>query len=372
MPRGLARASVFTTAGALGVSGVGLLTTAFAAPATAADTCTPIGDAPTPTLVATDVCQVIITDSGSYTMPASIAKVSAVVIGAGGGGDFEGNGPSTYAAGGGGGQLVYVDSVGTGTPTIATIGAGGTAATAGAGGAGGSTTFDGATALGGGGGASVGDPTTGIAAALGGASGSGNAAVPGANGGTVGGSSLSGGGGARTASPDNSGAAGAGWSLSAFVAAQSGDATLFPSAADGAASYGDGGAASAVGGVATGTDFGDGGVGQPPAGSAGVAGAVILRYAATSAAPPSSTTNPAPPSSGTNPAPASSSTAPAVPAATDPAPVAGTADAAQTELAATGSTAPFPAVAGGIALTVAGTVVAAFARLRRRGANGTR
>jgi hypothetical protein len=52
--------------------------------------------------------------------------------------------------------------------------------------------------------------------------------------------------------------------------------------------------------------------------------------------------------------------------------VAGTADAAQTELAATGSTAPFPAVAGGIALTVAGAAIAAFARLRRRGANGTR
>jgi hypothetical protein len=357
VPRCLARASAISAVGALSVGGAGLLSTALAAPAAAADTCTPIDGAPAATVVVTGVCQVVVTDSGSYTIPASIAKVSAVVLGAGGGADVGGNGSSTYAAGGGGGQLVYIDSVATGAPLTVAIGAGGTGSTAGAGGAGGNTTFDGATALGGGGGTAASNPTTSTSYAIGGASGNGNVAVPGATVGTGTAQSLSGGGGARTGAPDGSGTAGAGWSLSAFVAAQSGDATLFPSAADGGVNYGDGGAASAAS-LTQATAYGDGGVGTLTDASSGVGGAVILRYAATASAPPSPTTNP--PATTTNPAPPASTTTPAG---------AGPSGAALTELAATGSDAPFGAVAGGLGMTAAGAAIAAFARLRRRGAN---
>ncbi|MGV1033617.1 MAG: glycine-rich domain-containing protein [Microbacteriaceae bacterium] len=74
--------------------------------------------------IATGVCQMAYTTHGSYTFtaPAGVAKLSAVVIGGGGGAGIS-YGQEGY--GGGGGAVTYVDSVDTSAAVSVTVGAGG-------------------------------------------------------------------------------------------------------------------------------------------------------------------------------------------------------------------------------------------------------
>jgi len=76
---------------------------------------------PTPsTLVAPGVCQILVTQSETLNLPSGITKLSAILVG-GGGGSVTSYG--TY--GGGGGAVTYIDQVSTSAPLVITIGAGG-------------------------------------------------------------------------------------------------------------------------------------------------------------------------------------------------------------------------------------------------------
>jgi LPXTG-motif cell wall-anchored protein len=109
--------------GVLGLSGAGAL--AAAVPASAAPSCA--ATTPAATLISSTVCEIRISATGSYTFPTSIAKLSAILIGAGGGG--ENWGPDFLGYGGDGGALAYVDTVPLGTPVAITVGDGGIAGT---------------------------------------------------------------------------------------------------------------------------------------------------------------------------------------------------------------------------------------------------
>lgn len=104
-------------AGAFGLAGASLIGGASAA--AAGEPCPYPGSVE----IVPDVCQVVITADGVHTFPAALGKVSAVLVGAGGGATHLDAG----AYGGGGGEVVYVDAVSLDTPLTADIGAGGLA-----------------------------------------------------------------------------------------------------------------------------------------------------------------------------------------------------------------------------------------------------
>jgi len=116
-------------AGAFGLAGASLFA---ASPALAAEfECEAVDGLPAPVLVADGVCEIVITsadapgeDPTTFVFPASMGKIQAVVVGAGGGGaavwDYD------YGAyGGGGGQVAFVDEVALDTPIDIIIGEGG-------------------------------------------------------------------------------------------------------------------------------------------------------------------------------------------------------------------------------------------------------
>lgn len=205
--------TTLTRSAAVGVAaGLGAASLAGATTAMAAGECAAYTGA---TLLPGDVCQVVITEDGTVTLPASLGKVAALVIGAGGGGSYSSNYATAY--GGGGGEVVYVDEVALGTPITATIGAAGAADEDGGlpAGDGGDTVFGSVTALGGEGA----DATEGTP----GNSGNGNSWDIDASGWVL----LGGGGGAQAAAVDAWG--GMGYWPSEVPGASS---ALFPPAAD--------------------------------------------------------------------------------------------------------------------------------------------
>jgi len=118
---------------------------AFAAPAAFA-----ASDCGNGTEVSAGICEQSFTTAGDFTFtaPSGVAKVSAIVVGAGGGGASYGN---EGAYGGGGGEVLFVDSVDASATLSGTIGAGGSipATFADDAQAGGDSTFGSATAAGG-------------------------------------------------------------------------------------------------------------------------------------------------------------------------------------------------------------------------------
>ncbi len=97
----------------------GALAIAGGSPAVAAPTCG--ATEPAATVVAPGVCQVVVTKSGTFTAPTGLSKLSALVVGAGGGARHN----SGFAYGAGSGQVVYVDSVSLAGPAEVTVGRGG-------------------------------------------------------------------------------------------------------------------------------------------------------------------------------------------------------------------------------------------------------
>ncbi len=97
------------------VAGMVIPTAAVGGSAFAAPTC---GDA---TLIAPGICEIVMYSSGTFTPPAGVTKLAAVLVRGGGGGDQIATG---YA--GGGGEVTYVDSVALTGPLVVTVGAGGT------------------------------------------------------------------------------------------------------------------------------------------------------------------------------------------------------------------------------------------------------
>lgn len=134
------------TVGVLALSGAGTL--AAALPAYAAPTC----PATTPAAVllpGTSICEIRIVADTSVTIPSSVAKVGAVLVGAGGGGYDAGPGVFGYA--GDGGRMTYISFAGDGVPRPVVVGSAGVGGsdngpTAGEGGA---TIFNSAQAAGG-------------------------------------------------------------------------------------------------------------------------------------------------------------------------------------------------------------------------------
>ncbi len=270
-------AGAVTLGGAIAIFGSAA---AFAAPGeTCADTTA--GGAPAATLIADGICQVTITADGTYTFPASIAKLTAVVVGAGGGAQYYINGYG-HGNGGGGGEVVYVDHAAVGAPLDVTIGLGGPVAgtTDATGSIGGDTSFDTTVAHGG---------SAGTAAASGGGN-PGSVAISG------GGTSDSGTGGGAAGAATNNFTAGPGYLLSEIPGV---DPALWPSTADDAISYGMGGGnAPSTAPVDPDLSSGQGGamsLGTPPNAVPGADGVVILRFAATEPAavtPPPATPAP--------------------------------------------------------------------------------
>ncbi|MBX3089600.1 MAG: hypothetical protein KF772_03320 [Cryobacterium sp.] len=203
--------------GALGLGSASLLggAAAMAAP----------GDCSYPgsTAVVPGVCQLVITADGTFTFPSSLTKVSAIIVGAGGGGyyEYQFEGPSDGPYGGGGGEVLYVDSVALDTPINVVIGAGGTA------GANDTLATDGDDTLFGATTARGGKAPVDSDGWLGGDSGNGHTS-----------SGLSGGGAAGN-TPDDW-YPGPGYLLSTFPGVS---ATLFPASANGGIQYGIGGTA---------------------------------------------------------------------------------------------------------------------------------
>ncbi len=118
-----ARSAVFTVgvrAGAVGslASAAGLLVVAGASSAGAAAAC-PVGA----TQVAPGVCSVTLTSSGSFTAPAGVTTLEALLVGGGGAGS---DGCSEYT-GGAAGEATYVSTVSTAGPVSVTVGNGGVA-----------------------------------------------------------------------------------------------------------------------------------------------------------------------------------------------------------------------------------------------------
>jgi hypothetical protein len=227
----------------------------FVAPAAFAAT-----DCGTGTEVSAGICEQAFTTAGAFTFdaPSGIAKVSAIVVGAGGG---AGGYDTAGAYGGGGGDVVFIDSADASSAIAVTVGAGGAIAVSpGAAQDGGDSTFGSTVATGGSGATFDG----------GGASGSGDA---GFNIDIF----LGSGGGAGGAATDCVGGAGLTGSASAPGSA------LFPVTA-GEAVFGAGGSCSDVAiGSFTGTAGSGGSVSgdfAAPTAEAGEDGAVIVRWAA--------------------------------------------------------------------------------------------
>jgi LPXTG-motif cell wall-anchored protein len=243
--------------GLVGVGSVGLVTTGQAAPAQAfAGSCA--ATTPAATLVADNVCEVRITSSQSFTVPSGITKLAAVLVAGGAG--AESNGTSDLYAGSGG-AVVYVDSLPLGAPLNIVVGAGGGSA----------NTTGSASAPGG-------DTTVGAAVATGG-TGTGPF-DPNCNDGVSHDYFSKG---ARTLGVgDPTCASGLGFTLAQLSGV---DAALFPAAANGTASYGDGGVPGATATFSTVAGHGgdakvvpDGEFFTTQQGD-GAAGLVILRFA---------------------------------------------------------------------------------------------
>jgi hypothetical protein len=109
------------------VSGAGLAVVPMAFAATPSLAAADCGEG---TEVATGICEKAYTTAGDYTfaVPASVAKMSAVLVGGGQGGAVQGFGPGEFFlyAGSGGGVL-FVDSVDLSAPIALTVGAAGPA-----------------------------------------------------------------------------------------------------------------------------------------------------------------------------------------------------------------------------------------------------
>ena len=109
------------------VSGAGLAAVPMAFAATPSFAAADCGEG---TEVSAGICEKAYTTAGDYTftVPASVSKMSAVLVGGGQGGavdDFGGGSFLAYAGGGGG--VVYVDSVNISAPVAIAVGAGGAA-----------------------------------------------------------------------------------------------------------------------------------------------------------------------------------------------------------------------------------------------------
>jgi LPXTG-motif cell wall-anchored protein len=113
------------TRGVALVSGAGLAAVPMAFAATPSLAAADCGEG---TEVSAGICEKAYTTAGDYTfaVPASVAKMSAVLVGGGQGGGIleEGFGPIAAYAGSGGGVL-FVDSVDISAPITLTVGAGG-------------------------------------------------------------------------------------------------------------------------------------------------------------------------------------------------------------------------------------------------------
>lgn len=249
------------TIGVAGLCGVSVFgaTPAIAAP----DDCSTV---PGATEIVSGICQVVITADGVYTFPTTIDKLSAVVVGAGGG-SYESDFIGAY--GGGGGEVVYVDNVALGTPITVDVGTGGAAGAEATIAADGTDTVFGSTTARGGIAPYPSDPTDPA-----------NSSVSSGDSGNGNSGQFSGAGAAGDASGT---IPGPGYLLSAVPGV---DATLFPSAANGAVEYGKGGTAGetqtpAVPSSGTGgSAFYDYSTTPETFGSqAGDDGVVILRYA---------------------------------------------------------------------------------------------
>ncbi|MGV1033846.1 MAG: LPXTG cell wall anchor domain-containing protein [Microbacteriaceae bacterium] len=104
-------------AGALLTSGVGVGMIGTS-PATAVASC-PTGS----TQVFGNVCQVVLTESGTFTVPSGVSKLTAVLVGGGGGGLYN---YGSFVAGGGAGQVLYTDAIPTAAGALTvTVGGGG-------------------------------------------------------------------------------------------------------------------------------------------------------------------------------------------------------------------------------------------------------
>lgn len=228
--------------------------------AVAAPTC---GDA---TLIAPGICEIVMYSAGTFTPPAGVTKVAAVLVGGGGGGYQDATG-----YGGGGGEVTYVDAVALTGPLVVTVGKGGSLGTSPSSASdGGDTTLNSYTARGG---------QAGVFA-NGGASGSGNAGWS-----TLGNSP---GGGAKSAATAT--APGSGYVFSDIPGV---DSTLFPIAFDLPWEFGQGGAPAASS-PNPGSGSG-GGYSAPDPGLTfdGAQGSVILRFApAEESTPPRGSTPP--------------------------------------------------------------------------------
>lgn len=216
---------------------------------------------PAATLVAPGVCEVLITESGTFTAPSGLSKLAAFMVGAGGAGWGADGIVASY--GGGAGEVVYVDSVEFASPLAITIGTGGSADVDVLE-SGGSTIMGDYTALGG----SVSDGMTG------GVSGNGYLGTQTAPDCTIDTAweYSGGGGGATSIGVDNNG--GAGLVLSEFPDV---DATLFPPL-ETATLYGVGGDSCSLAPVPGNT--GNGGTASLDSAQNGSHGVVIFRYAA--------------------------------------------------------------------------------------------
>ncbi len=235
-----------------------------ALPAMAAASC--VTTTPASTLLSGGkICEIVITNSGTYDFPDSISKLSAVLVGGGGagGGLYVGDGEWWGAYGGGGGAVVYIDDVELGVDHEVIVGAGGL--------------YNGDQDLG----LDLGQPTSLGAVSAAGAewetSGTGNFDAWGGYSSAAGEPDYTiAGGGARTAANWDSSAGlltvGAGYFLSQIPGV---DPELFPSSADGTTEYGRGG----IWNLATVPNSGQGAPGILEI-EDGAAGVVLLRYAA--------------------------------------------------------------------------------------------
>jgi len=209
--------------------------------------------------VAAGICEKAFTTAGdfTFTVPASVSKMSAVLVGGGGGAAVYGAPDGSY--GGGGGEVIFVDSVAVSSPLSVTVGAGGGEAIPYA-----DASNGGMSALG------LAEASGGFGATFeygGGVSGNGNA---GSNIDNL----LGAGGGAGSATTDC--VAGAG--LTASVA--SAGSSLFPAVSGEAVLGGGGSCLDVAPGSFTGTAGSGGSVsGNPVLAEAGEDGAVIIRWA---------------------------------------------------------------------------------------------
>ncbi len=139
-------------------AGAGVLAAPLAFASTAAFAAADCG---TGTEVSAGICEQAFTTAGdsTFTAPSGVTKVSAIIVGAGGGASAYG---SDGAYGGGGGEVVFVDSVDASSPVELTVGeGGGISADFGDASAGGDSSFGSTVAVGGTGGTFTGGGTSG-------------------------------------------------------------------------------------------------------------------------------------------------------------------------------------------------------------------